>query len=284
MRNITVVTFADPEMEEFCQTLHYSMEELKSGNHNINYVCGTKSKNFEMDNFEVVSVKTKGRGGGCHGYLIARTMKHLTDVDIVIICDCDIAVLYKNWDEVVVNQLETVDVFGSRYDRANKINYQNFPCAFFMSFNKKSFDVLNKFDYDIWIPANKGKTLEEFGYVWTFTKDYSKSGQYLGLQMDEKFAKIFNKKVGDIMYADTGFKIPVICYANNLKANCIHPTKIKTKHFCDWPDVQKRRLGEWEYEGEPFMVHLSQSRRKYTKSSCWKNCCISYIENHYDNH
>lgn len=276
MRNITVVTFASNKLEDYCQTLYYSMQKLKSGLHNINFVCGTTTKKFKTDNFKTVHIKSKGIGGLRHAYLIAETVKHLNDVDIVIICDCDIVVLYENWDELIVNKLERSDVFGVRYEKDKC--YQNFPCAFFMALNKKSFDIIKNFDYNFWCPGNKEKTIKQFGYVLNFTNYRGKRTEgYVGLCIDKELQKVYDKKVGDIVYADTGFRLPIIGYINNLKAYCLNPVKIKTKYFCNFPYVRKRNLGEWEYEGKTFLVHLSHCRRKYEKASEWKNYSIEYI-------
>lgn len=286
--NIEVITFAQTGFNLYCEVLHYSMEKLKSNNHNIKYVCYTQDINFKLSNFEVNVVKRIRPRRNKHANLISYGLQHISkDTDIVIIVDCDIAIFYKDWDQCIIDELKNVDIFGVNYGVYNSC-YRKFPSAFFMGLNKKLVEsIKNK---DIFKAQFEVKEYfdERYNMNFKFLKSGSKCGKDIGrLKIDdEEKSKIFSREVGHLMGCDICWELPIYCYQNGFKSKSINKA-IRIKKggnnerniIFDEIGSLRKTVVEWKYKGQTFLVHLSRSRKKRITDLKWEQGCKNYIDN-----
>ena len=149
MKTIDLFTVICTEAEKFAGFLEETARSLASQNNKINFKAiltkdglphpqwKTMCRDTPMPEYEMwVPVKgvhpkkftvTKN-SSVCHGHALGQVPKYC-EADYVVIADVDIAFTYKNWDEIVIEQLDQVDIFGGEYPLDSK-RYRNFPGVF----------------------------------------------------------------------------------------------------------------------------------------------------------
>jgi hypothetical protein len=253
MNSLVVYTFISKNSAYYAEKLHQRCEELKSSRYNIIYKCIRTINNPQYKETEripegwehIADVEAHQLSSSfSHSLCIKRAVQ---DVEkglqrFILFCDADICVLYQDWDKEVINRLIRNDLFGweSKF---------GFPAVFFFAFNK---DILNKVSFDFTPRLYPG--LERTKRI---------------IVRNQRLCKIYNKKIGDSIKCDTGWRIPEHIYKGSLKYACANrvlsssekaklPFKdIDQKNFCL---SKKDHMAEWHLDNQLFGTHLQASR------------------------
>ncbi len=254
---IDLFTFVAGNGAEYAEFLKYTCEKNLSGSNKINWKC-VESLNVERlpNGFKRVC-KSGGRNeknSMKHAIAMENALAYI-ESDYVIFVDMDVAIVYKGWDDVIINELNKYDCFGGSYsndmkDEFSKIRYKNFPRVNFFCFRS---DILKKISLDF--------------------KQFNDSKKSVPrTKITKKDSDIFEMKTGSILACDTGWKLPLIFKKNNLTYNFMpcyllggKKSKfpfINTKHKTTCLS-QKRSIEEWHYNKKLFATHKRLSRSKY---------------------
>lgn len=184
--------------EEYFPFFLNSLESLSSGNHTLNFLLGINDSSVDQKIFDnikseydirIFNCVTSSVGSVGHGECLDFLLSKV-ESEVGLMCDVDTVVLKKNWDDMLVQRLNSDEknaMIGTEYDRTNK-KLMNFPNAVFSMFKVKPFlDLGVTFN-----PMVSGKTII----------------------IDEKNFEIFGKKIGDEILLDVGANV---CYI--LKTN-----------------------------------------------------------------
>ena len=250
--SIDVFTFIVGGSADYAQYLKHTATRTMSGKHKINWRCVESLDVTKLPKgFECV-----GKSGGGpedhssmkHAFAIEEALKHI-EAEYVLLVDADVAILYKGWDDVLVEKLNEYDCFGGGHAyrkkcKISKSRYQGFPKTNFFSFRS---DILKRVKLNF-RPFNNDKF----------------SGT-----TDEKTSKIFGIKNGSPITYDIGWRLPLIFYNNKLTSYtmpCYYQESEKIKlpyideeheFFCK---KKPRTMEEWHYEGELFAAHKKLAR------------------------
>lgn len=75
----------------------------------------------------------KGYGARNHSVMLNKIINHIDkDTDIIVICDCDVAILKKNWDLTLIN-------LHKKYDSLITPKFSGRSSVYFTSFTKKTY-------------------------------------------------------------------------------------------------------------------------------------------------
>lgn len=173
---IQIFTCLTHNSTEFANFLKKNLEETSSKKNQITFFAivdqNFVSKNSEwqiIDRVETPHGLFDGYGAKNHSIMLNKIINHIKDeTDIVIICDCDVAVLQKNWDAVITS-------FHEKYDALITPKFSGKSSVYFTSF-KKDVYLKIKPDFTPGVEENnfKVKTIfEDTGYkVQEQLKDY----------------------------------------------------------------------------------------------------------------
>lgn len=280
MADIDFITFLTDNSLEYANFLRQTGEALKSGKHKIHWKCFlSKGAEIIPEGYECVGNKNYDNhiGSMRHGLSINKSLKKITS-SYVIISDVDIALIYKNWDEVIVRTLNDYSCFGSpNINRAREgINFPNVP---FFAFRK---NIMKKIEMDFTPVLNdhntKVKIMENINKVES---------------------KMLDRNVGEIVIFDTGCKLCGIFKNARLKSKCLKPLKIEsekiqlifndkkqkfiTKSRCR--SLNQMQFIEYHYNKQVFITHLGISRaREFNNPGTisWRKRITNYLKTKYD--
>jgi hypothetical protein len=245
---LDLFTFITRNGADYAEYLKYTCEKNLSGQHKINWKY-VESLDLKRPPSGYTCVG-KSYGDGEHS-----SMKHAIAIekaleciesDYVLFVDCDVAVLYKGWDNVIINELNKNDCFGGATSESkNKFDisrYKKFPKINFFSFRS---DVLDKVELNF-RPFREGVFKEK---------------------IPPKYSKYLNiKNEYDISY-DIGWRLPIIFKRNNLKYSYMPCYLWESKesilpHMTDEKIKLKKnkRSEEWHYKGQLFAAHKKFGR------------------------
>jgi hypothetical protein len=192
-------------------------------------------KNVELDNLNIANT----RGSMIHG-MVLNEINNIKDIlqDIIIIIDADVYIAYKNWDEVIRNELKKQCCIG--FNRP----YDNFPSVFFFAFKKPILDI------------------KELDFTPDLDKDDSPK-KFKIIKPEE--AKYRYKNIGDFIKCDTGWQLPMLFKGCGIGLPCISSvsSKIKMVHNKDsWKFCYKNifHMAEWHYKDKLFGTHKQACR------------------------
>jgi len=251
---LDVFTFIVGDGAEYAEYLKYIAERVMSGKHKINWKC-VESLNVSRlpEGFECV-----GKSGGedsdhsamKHALAIEFALEHI-EAEYVLLVDMDVAIVYKGWDEVIIQKLNEYDCFGGGYVKSkkckfSKTRYNDFPTANLFSFRA---DILRKVKLNF--------------------KPFS--GDLFTGEVSEQTSKIFKMKEGSIISYDIGWKLPIIFYNNKLTSYSM-PCYYQEHNNSQLPYLdedhekfckrKRRTMEEWHYKGKIFATHKKGSRYK----------------------
>jgi hypothetical protein len=274
-KTITLYTFLTKNSADYAELLRKSCEKLKSCSVKIKYKC-VESVGCERapDGWEKALDATDDLGHNCKNHADAMNQAYRLvgeDDGIILFVDADMCVLYKDWDLVLCNVLDVVDIFGTAFGD-DSLQYHNFPNVFFFAFNSRIKKRLPELCFDP-IISNNGE-----------------SPARLCLS-DEKIANVYGKSKGDILKCDTGCSLPEQCRdidrlsmprVLGRDANSQLPYKdLKQKLFCNSKPLH---MAEWHYNCKLFVTHKQASRNhpldgKWGK--VWKDRIDLYTKKEY---
>jgi hypothetical protein len=265
---IDVIIALGPESQRFASLACQLFRHLESSKHTIRYKGILGGAKMPPSDVEVIdSVKRQdGPGDVTHAKILQRAMQHIS-ADFTLLCDADVAVLARDWDDVCVREISgQVAAIGFQIpDRRCK----TFPCVRFVMFDSAK---LLECQPDFAPILTKGKRAHPVRY-----------------RIDDELSKLLMMKSGNLIYADTGWKMPAAFHTKVYKG-LVMPYVLPNKHVIPaLNDAQKRRLrgrmlGHEEYlwKKELFAAHKGQVRRGFNKTGLWESRVIAYAENNFE--
>ena len=266
--NIDFITFIGQNSADYAEYLKYTCDIFKSGKHNINWKC-IKSVGAEKlpNGYKCVANSGDfGHNSLNHGEAINKSLEYI-DTEYVVLIDVDMAIVYKNWDDVIVKELNKNDCFGVSYSHSKK--YKNFPTVYLFAFRS---NILDKAPLDFRPQVVKG---------------VDKPVHY---KISEDEARLFGMESGNVIKCDTGWKLPLIVKGAGFTAKAI-PMVMMTSKKAQLPfenEEHKRlcmqkpgHMYEWHYNGKVFTTHKQASRvhpLKGTWGDAWKRRIDLYIK------
>jgi len=249
--DIDFFTFIGPNSADYAEYLKYTCETFISEKHNINWKC-----------IESVGCDRLPKGYKCvakapdvnhnsmnHGTAMNLAQKYI-ESDYVVFIDADMAIVYQDWDDVIVKELNQNDCFGVSYAHSTK--YKNFPTVYLFCFRSYILDKVT-LDFRPKITPNKESPLR--------------------YKINKEEAKLFNLKPGGFIKCDTGWRIPLqIKRAGFNKSNSMSMVMMqskkcqllfeneKHKNLCM---QKKNHMYEWHYNKKVFATHKQASRREF---------------------
>lgn len=244
---IDFITFITRNSSDYAEYLKYTAEKFLSKKHEIKWKCieSVDAERLPKGYKCVAKSGQTGHNSMNHGAALNLALDYI-ETDYVIFIDADMAILYQNWDEIVIDELRKCDCFGAAYD--DVLKYRNFPMIYFLAFRSS---ILNKVKLDFNPKIKKG------------------SESPLRYKLDKKEAKYFGKKPGELIKCDTGWKFSLIMKQAGLTGNSMKPITMKSKKsqlpfensnhrkFC----MEKpTHMCEWHYNNKLFVSHKQASR------------------------
>jgi len=260
--NVDFFTFIGPNSADYADYLKYTCEKFISREHNINWKC-----------IESVGAEKLPKGYRCvakapnmkhnsmnHGVALNLALDYI-ESDYVIFIDADMAILYSNWDDIIINELTNkYDCFGVSYGHSTK--YKNFPTVYLFAFRSY---ILDKVKLDFCPKITKGKEAP------------------LKIKLTKENAHYFNMEPGKILKCDTGWELPLqIKKAGFNKFISLPMVSMKSKNSqLPFEDKNHKKLcmtksnhqSEWHRKGKIFTTHKQASRTQPlngTWGNAWK--------------
>jgi len=205
----------------------------------------------------------RGTNGHCQAVKAAfANIKSVKEVDCInIIADTDTVVLQKNWDQILIEVLSSVDVLGSTYE----------PYGGFSSGTTHIQTYKNKPNLS-W-------------FAFTKNVDFSKldltpnKSQHLAIDTAE-LSEIYQLPVGFFLLRDTGWQIPKFIHDNNVPYKIL--THEKPTRGAKILKTDNEYNEEFQLEGLPFVAHQRGSMGRPFRidplSSSFYSVLDSYFE------
>jgi len=266
---IDFITCISKNSADYAEFMRYHCEKLKSGKHEIIYKC-IESVDAERlpKGYKCVTKTGDSNHNSLNHSLALNIAKNFIENDYVIFIDADIAILYPNWDDIIINELNTTACFGASYN--DKLKYKNFPNLYLFAFRSY---ILDKVKLDFSPKLNKGKNkIQKF-------------------KINKEEAKIFGLKEGSILKCDTGWKLPLIIKPAGFNGKILEAVSMKSKksqlpfennvhkRFCF---LHPSHHCEFHYKGKLFATHKQASRNhSFTgkEGQSWIKRIELYIKN-----
>lgn len=262
---IDFITFLSRNSADYAEYLKYTCEKFLSGKHKINWKCieSVGCERLPKGYKCVAKAKNMKHNSLNHGTAMNLAQKYV-EHDYALFIDVDMAVLYNSWDDVIINELNRYDCFGASY--GHKLKYDNFPTVYFFAFRSH---ILNKIKLDFRPKLAEGK-----------------ESPYRYALKDPKKAKIFGKKIGNVLKCDTGWKLPLIIKEAGFSSNSM-PMVLMTSKKSQLPFENKQHrkicfqnpshMSEWHYNGKLFTTH-KQACRNHPLDGNWGNAWKKRID------
>ncbi len=267
--NIDFITFIGPNSADYADYLKHTCEIFLSGKHKINWKCieSVGAEKLPKGYSCVAKAGDTGHNSMNHATAMNLALKYI-ESEYVVFIDADMAIVYKDWDDVVVNELDQNDCFGVSYGHSKK--YRNFPTVYLFAFRSS---ILKKAKLDFAPKLRKG----------------IESPARYKLGSDE--AKLFGMKVGSVIKCDTGWKLPLIVKGAGFNKSVSMPMVLATSKKAQLPYENPKHkklcmqkpghMYEWHYKGKVFTTHKQASRvhpLNETWGNAWKRKIDLYIK------
>jgi len=266
---IDFFTFLSNNSANYAEFLKYTCEKFLSGRHEIDWKC-IESVGCDRipDGYKLVAkAEDMGYASMNHGSALNLATNYV-ESEYVIFIDADMAILYKDWDQVILNELSTYDCFGGAFGNGLR-RYRNFPSVFLFAFRS---NIMNKVELD-------------------FLPRLLKNGKHVDKHvLDAQEAIYYSMKPGKTIHCDTGWRLPFIVKKAGLTYNAMEAVYITSNdvqlHFEDEQQrelcMQKpKHMSEWHYKGKLFASHKHTSGAHALDSelgNAWKRRIESYIK------
>ena len=263
--NIDFFTFIARNTADYAEYLKCTAERFMSGKHKIHWKC-IESVNVDRlpEGYDCVAKAKDMKHNSMNHAAALNLAQNYIEHDYVVFIDVDMAILYNNWDDVIVKELNKYDCFGGSYGHGSK--YHNFPTVYFFAFRSY---MLDKVTLDFSPKLVKGRESVCKYRIKNKTQ-----------------ADFFEMNVGDTIKCDTGWQLPLLIKGAGFKG-CSMPMVLmnskdrllpfvndKNKKFC----LQKpSHMCEWHYEKKLFATH-KQACRNHTLDGEWGQAWKKRIE------
>lgn len=268
---IDLFTFLGPNAADYAEFLKYTCEKFLSGKHEISWKC---IKSVGCDRIPrgyklIAEAEDMGHVSMNHARALNLAQNYIKN-EYVIFIDADMAILYKNWDQIIINELNKCDCFGGAFgNRLRK--YRNFPSVYLFAFRSH---ILNKVKLDF-LP----ELLENKKHIATYI-------------LNKEEASYFGMKPGKSIHCDTGWRIPFAIKKAGLTFNVMSAVYITSKEIqLSFENAQQEELcmhypkhmSEWHYNGKLFASHKHASGAHSLNSewgNVWRRRIELYIKNY----
>lgn len=237
---IDMFTFIANGCSDYAELLHRSCEAFRSSNHTIKYkaIETNGGSNEWPDVWEKVATTGDYEHGSLNHAIAIHKAIELSESDITIIADCDMCILFKNWDCFIIDKLKKFGVVGVGYSDYRTAKYYNFPTPHFMCFRK----LPVKLDFS---PEIKGENVERINIK---TKAQEKT---------------YCKNIGEQVKCDTGFKNVSICKNAGINSFTMKQVYNFQNSKLFFRDVNQKKIvlkypmqhSEWHCNGGLFATH-----------------------------
>ena len=245
------------------------MDRFASGENDLVYKCVQHFDHKEVpEGWNVICTsKDRGQNSLNHAEAIHQSFPYIKS-DIAVFVDVDMAVLYQDWDKVVVKNVMQHGFFGTAWGHDEKDKYQDFPNVFFFCTKKEMIDrgILDFFP----------KVLVGTEKVAKKTIDNPVTAEAMGVRL------------GTVVKCDTGWSLPVLPkqygYGSEVMPRVIfgQGTQLpyansKQKKKCK---QKPSHMAEWHYNGKLFITHKQASRNHPLNGewgSIWKSRIETYL-------
>lgn len=266
---IDFFTFLSVNSADYAEFLKYTCEKFLSNKHDINWKC-IKSVGADRipEGYKLVAeAKDMNHDSMSHAAALNLAQEYIEN-DYVIFIDVDMAIVYKNWDDVIVNKLNEYDCFGAAFpNRLRK--YRNFPSVYLFAFRSH---ILDKIKLD---------------FSPKFLKGQRSTRNYI---VGKKEADYFGMKVGKTLHCDTGWRVPSMIIEAGFTSNAISAVPmVSEERQLPFENEQHEKMcmkhpkhmSEWHYKGKLFATHKHASRIHPLTSGfgeAWKRRVELYIK------
>lgn len=267
---IDLFTFLGPNSADYAEFLKYTSEEFLSSENKINWKCVNSVGCDRMPSGYKVVGKSKNMKHVSmnHGEALNLAQDYI-ESEYVIFIDADIAILYKNWDKVIIDELNKYDCFGGEFGTWLR-KYRNFPSVYLFAFRSH---ILEKVKLD---------------FLPKLTKNERHISKY---KLTEEESDYFGMPFGKSISCDTGWNIPFLFKKSGFTFNSMKAIVMKSKKMkLPFEDVQHmelcfrknpKHMSEWHYKGKLFGTHRHASRVNPLNSEmgeAWKRRVELYIK------
>ena len=273
MKEIDFITFVSKNSSDYAEFLQKTCNIFKSDDTKINWKC-LKSNDDERLPKGYEHVKTVENdihhSSLNHSMLLNESLNHIQS-DYAIIADADIAILYQDWDKLVMDKLDSgLGCFGFSYHDDGP-RYKDFPIVFFFCLRK---DMLKDVELDFRPKVEKNK-----------------ESVCRSVIRDRQNAMYFNRPVGYQIKCDTGWQLPLQIRSKGYEGEGIKCVRVnekgiklpfrskKQKKFCL---TKPTHMAEWHYDDKLFGTHKQACRSHNLYKSdwgrTWKDRIELYIE------
>jgi glycosyltransferase involved in cell wall biosynthesis len=256
--DIDFITYLGPNAKAYAEYLKYTAELFASGKHTIHFKCmESVGADGIPEGYQYLGKsKDVGHNSLNHGTAVNESLKFI-EHDYVVIIDADIGIVYQDWDDIVVKELNENDCFGVADGHPKK--YKNYPSIYIFCFRSYILDKV-ELDFRPEISRKRGE---------------SPARKLLGEE-----AKYFNMKPGDILKCDTGWQLPLLIRKAGFEKFKAMPTVMMKSKKAQLPfeDSSHKKLCmkkaphmyEWHYNGKVFATH-KQACRVHPINGTWGN-------------
>ncbi|MFX1538179.1 MAG: hypothetical protein ACFFDI_28625 [Promethearchaeota archaeon] len=267
---IDFFTFLGPNSAEYAEFLKYTCEKFLSGCHEINWRCiDSVGCDRIPQGYKLVDKSIDvGHPSMNHAAAITLAQQYI-ESEYVIFADCDIAILYKNWDHVIINELNKVDFFGGTFGMTKK--YKNFPSVYFFSFRSYILDRI-KLDF--------------------YPKLQRNAARFAKYKLSEDECYYLKMRNGSVIRCDTGWSIPFQIRKTGFTFDIMESVNMYSKKSQMSFEDEKHKdlcmkhpghMSEWHYKGKLFASHRHASYGFSMKSilgDAWKRKVDLYIKSY----
>ena len=266
---IDIITFLCSNSVPYAEFLKETMDRFASGKHKLAYKCVQHFDEKDTPKgWEVVCTsKDYGQNSLNHAMAIHQSFDYI-ESDIVVFVDVDMAILYQDWDDIVVDNVMGHGFFGTGWGVDEKDKYQGFPNVFFFCTKKEAVDQ---------------GLLDFRPKVIKGTEKVAKSKI-----VDPEIARHMGVPVGVTIKCDTGWLLPLAPkkagYTSHTMPRYIYGQGVKLPYL---NSKQKKKckqkpahMAEWHYNKELFITHKQASRNHPLDGewgSIWKERIEEYI-------
>lgn len=266
---IDLFTFLSNNSADYAEFLKYTCEKFISGKHRVNWKC-IESVGVDRipSGYKLVSKVSDMHHNSMSHAIALNSAQNYVENDYVIFIDADMAIIHKNWDDIIVNELNKYDCYGGSY--GSKSKYKNFPTVYLFCFKA---NILNKVKLDF-RPKIKNGIESPCRHLIT----------------NKNEADFFGLKIGENIKCDTGWKLPLIIKGAGFSSNSM-PMILMTSKRSQLPfENEKHRkicmdnpshMCEWHYHKKLFATHKQASRNHSLNDGygkAWKKRVELYME------
>jgi len=271
---IDIFTFLGKNAPDYAEFLKYTCDIFTSGEHEINWKCIESVGCDRIPEGYNLAAKAEDMGYSPMNHAEALNLaQNYIESEYVIFIDADVVILHKNWDQIIVNELNNYDCFGGAFgNRLRK--YRNFPSVYLFAFRHS---ILNKVKLDF-LP----KLTENKKHVCSY-------------ELNEEDAGYCGMRPGKSIHCDTGWRIPFTIKKAGFTYNTMSAIYITSEEVqLPFVDAQQKELciqkpkhmSEWHYNGKLFASHRHASSAcplNLGMSVVWKRRIEAYIKDYKEN-